>query len=81
MRLQVNLLRNVRIRMEAEVMLEQRQRHHQRHDAEAVLADDVLHFLFVIGADCLFQVTADVQQNVAVGAACGAFFQRLPSAR
>ena len=79
MRLQVNLLRDVRIGVLAKVMLEQRQRHHQRHDALAVLADDVDHFLFVFGADRLFQVTADVLQNVAMGAARGAFFQRLPS--
>lgn len=74
MRLQVNLLRDVRIGVLAKVMLEQRQRHHQRHYAEAVLIDDVHHFLFVFGADHLFQITADVQQHVAVRAARGAFF-------
>ncbi len=46
-RLQVRLLRDVAVRVLAKVMLEQRQRHHQRHDAVAVLADDGLHFLLV----------------------------------
>ena len=79
MRLQVNLLRDVSIRVLAEVVLEQGQWHHQRHDALAVLADDVLHFLFVFGADDLLEVTADVLQDVGVGAPRGALFQCLPS--
>ncbi|MNI72569.1 hypothetical protein D3C73_1285200 [compost metagenome] len=41
----------------------------------AVLADDVLHFLFVFGADRLFQVTTDVLQDIGMGAARGAFLQ------
>jgi len=56
-------------------MLEQGQRHHQRHDALVILADDCLHFLFVIRADGLLEVAADVLQHIGVGAAGGALFQ------
>ncbi|MNP47742.1 hypothetical protein D3C76_1418120 [compost metagenome] len=56
-------------------MLEQRQRHHQRHDALAVLTDEVLHFLLVLGAEGFFQVTAQVMQHIGVGAAGGTFLQ------
>ena len=75
MRLQVNLLRDVRIRVLAEVVLEQGHGDHQWHDAVAVLANNVLHFLFVFGAYRLFEITADVLQDIAVGAPRGALFQ------
>lgn len=76
MRLQVGLLRDVAIRVLAKVVFEQGKGHHQRHDAVAVLADDGLHFLLVVGADGLLEVAADVLQHVGVSATGGAFSGR-----
>ena len=73
--LQVRLAGDVAIRMAAKVMFEQRQWHHQRHDAGAVLADQLLHFLFFIAAQGAFEVATEVLQYIAVGATGGALFQ------
>ena len=42
MRLQVNLARDISVRVQAKVMLEQGQRHDQWHDAVQVLANQLL---------------------------------------
>ncbi|MNP25130.1 hypothetical protein D3C76_1179240 [compost metagenome] len=65
-------MQHVGIGMTAQVMLEQRQRHHQRHDAVVVLVDQLPDFQFVVFAQHLAQITAQVQQHIAVVAAAGA---------
>ncbi|MNP82627.1 hypothetical protein D3C76_1813310 [compost metagenome] len=57
-------------------MFKQRQRHHQRHDALVILADQVLHLLFVFATDGPLQIAAEVLQHVGVGPARRTFFQR-----
>lgn len=81
MRLHVHLQRYIRIRVLAKMMLEQGQRYDQRHDALMILADHFLNFLLVLGTDGLFQIAAQMLQNVGVGAPGSAFFSARPSAR
>ncbi len=57
------------------MMLEQRQRYDQRHDALMILGDDLLDFLLVFTGNGLFQITTQVMQDVGVSAARGALFQ------
>ena len=57
--------------MAVEVMTQQRQRHHQRDHAAAVLGDQVLQFGALGTAQVLFQIAAQVLQHIAVGATGG----------
>ena len=76
MRLHVHLQRHIRIRVLAEMVFEQGQRHDQGHDPLMVLADQLLDFLFVFGADGLLEVASQVLKYVGVGATGRALLER-----